>query len=362
MKLAKLALIGSFFFSSVVSAQNYNAECCKARCLPPSETGEAFFPRCKRIFGNIEFLYWTVEEGALDYSVTMGEKSWAPIDSDQNYATGNLNKTCFDFEPGVRLMLGYYNAPDFWEVFAEYTYYKGCGNDSSKKPIERDLYLNGTFPQLSDAIADLPLAKAKSSIDLSYQLFDVLFSRVFDPNPHLRMRLIGGVTSAFINQHWSVKYFDKEKNETRIHNDWCYNAGGLRVGISSDWWWLCNMYLTAKFSIAGFAGHYENKSKQHTDYEPEIAFDHTAPVRDLHYKDYRYVQHMQFILGPSFQSVGKECCMDYELFIGYELNGWFNLQEVYRSTGGRAVDTKQTILNTGALALHGLTMRLTLGY
>lgn len=331
-------------------------------CLPYPESGEHLFPLCRRIYGNVELLYWSVEEGALDYAVAMKNNSWAPpTDSLFNFASGKTQKANFDFNPGYRVLLGYYNAPKYWELFAEYTRFNTSGHDKVCKPEVADLYLNGTFPQLSDD-AGFFLEEAKSSINLHYQVFDILFSRVFDPNPHLRMRLIAGLTTAFIDQDWTVTYLDNESNTTKIKNDWSYSAGGLRVGFIGDWWWIWNLYLTGKVSIAGFAGRYSNHAKQSTDYLPTPDFDIQNNVSDLKYKDYRYAQHLQFIFGPSWQIVGNRCCPDFELFIGYELNGWFNLQEVMRSTNGEAHSTKEIKNNTGALALHGLTLRLTIGY
>lgn len=254
-------------------------------CLPPVDSDEVFFPRCKEWLGNVEFLFWKVNEGNLEYAVKENK----------------VVRAKFDSNPGVRVMAGFYNAPKYWELFGQYTYFQTYGRNRS---CERNSHLK-----------------------LNYQLGDVMFSRVFDPNPHLRMRLLSGISGAFIHQNWSV-----EKSK------WKYSAGGLRVGLTADWWWKWHLYFTGRVSLAGFAGKY------------------TTASRKLCYSDYRYAQHLQLLLGPSWHCLAKS--YHTEFFIGYELNGWLNLAETYRTLPR----SHHLLHSSSAVALQGLTMRATVGF
>lgn len=341
--------------AATASAQLFDS----TNCLPPLENDERLFPRCKEIFGNLEFLYWTVEEGALDYAIKRKEQGWAPNTESFHFANGKVKKTTFDFHPGVRALIGFYNAPKFWEIFAQYTYFQDSGRDKARKPQENDLFLVGTFPQASDFFGNF-LSMAKSKVDLHYQLVDVMFSRVFDPNPHLRMRMLAGISGAFLNQMHQIDYFDNECVNTHIRNSWNYNAGGLRVGLAADWWWKWGLYFTGKASLAGFSGRYTNRARVDTDFQPSPAFDIEANVQDISYHDSRYAQHLQLLLGPAWHHIG--CSYHFEIFIGYEMNGWLNLQEVYRSTSSFPSNSAQLMQTTSALMLQGLTIRATAGF
>jgi Legionella pneumophila major outer membrane protein precursor len=325
------------------------------KCLPPPESFENLFPRCKEIFGNVEFLYWNVEESALDYAIKQRSTGWAPSDQ-SGYANGKILGTAFDFNPGVRLLLGFYNAPKYWELFAQYTYFQTLGRNREAKPRQNGLYLVGTFPVPSNK----PLLFAKSDVKLNYQIVDAMFSRVFDPNPHLRLRLLAGVSGAFLHQKWKVNYRDDDQNLTLFGNNWHYNAGGLRVGLSADWWWKWGLYFTGKATLAGYSGQYTNQSKINTNYQPSPQYDTSAPVQNLCLKDHRFAPHWQLLIGPSWHTIAE--CYHLELFMGYELNGWLNLQEVYRSTSGIASQSKTLFQNTSALLLQGLTIRATAGF
>lgn len=340
--LSSFTLVNGAFFDSV-------------KCLPLPESGEKLFPLCKEVYGNVELLYWTVEEGALDYSISMKEPDFSFLPN--HYASGKVNRATFEWNPGVRVLIGFYNAPKYWELFGQYTYFQDYGHDKAHKPDEDDLYLNGTFPQISDQFAGTFLTKAKSYIRINYQIADVLFARVFDPNPHLRMRLIAGVTGAFIDQKWQVGYRDNDDSFTAIKNEWRFNSGGLRLGISADWWWKWHLYFSGKASFAGYAGRYTNHSTIKSDFN---GLDPEEDIQNIRYKDFRYVQHMQLLLGPSWHCVGRS--YHWEVFLGYELNGWFNLQEVYRSQANTVAGSKTLFQNTGAIALQGVTLRATLGF
>jgi hypothetical protein len=62
------------------------------------------------------------------------------------------------------------------------------------------------------------------------------------------------------------------------------------------------------------------------------------------------------LIGPSWQK--NFTCNRIEIFAGYEMNLWFNLQEIYRSTSGVPSAEKQTWQTTNALVLQGLTTRI----
>lgn len=305
---------------------------------------------------NGEFIYWNVQEGALDYAIRMRNRSWGPSLS---YAQGDFERAEFNWDPGYRFSIGYYRAPNFWEAIFEYTFLHVKGNQRVKAPnMDEARFLTGTFPQIFDS----PMRDARSHIHLHYQLVNLLAKRVFHPfdNPHLRIRLGSGITALFIHQGWNVQYFSINNAQTTTENRWRYWGIGLRVGSGFDWYWGNDIYATGIFSLALTMGHYHNHAKQKTS-DPVLPGDNPEfPVRDARYKDYRMAISSQFLLGPSYQKAWN--WLRFELFAGYELTTWSNLQEVFRSTAGTSEKAKETLLNSGLIALHGLTLRATLNF
>lgn len=320
---------------------------------PPPFDADLFRKEAQVVSGHVEFLYWTVEEGALDYALTMQHPNWG---SSTSYAQGELQEGSFNWDPGVRLSLSYFRAPKEWEVKGSYTRLTSRGYDSVSKPGASGEYLTGTWPQITTA----PLSSATSQLHLNYNVFDLTIDRYFIPNPHLRLRLLGGFTVAWMEQDWRVIYSDAVQRSTNIHNQWKFVGGGLKMGLMFDWYWTTDVYMTGYGFTGILMGNYQNLSHQTVNFQPTGDDNPEIPLRDLTLNTTRPAYTAQFGFGPSWQKSYTQCRV--EVFAGYEFNVWMNLQEVYHSTGGSATATKETWINSSMMALQGLTTRLTVDF
>ena len=323
--------------------------------IPPEEA-DLFNKSEPACIINGEFLYWTVSEGSLDYAIRMRRAAWGPSDS---YAQGDYERAEYDWGPGYRLSVGYYRAPNFWEVLGQWTYIHFNGFDRAKRPpAHQNRFITGTFPHIFPNSVD----HVSSHINLHYELADLVAHRVFHPfdNPHLRLRFAGGFTGVWMHQGWKVRYFDAELNNTLIDNKWRYWGFGMRARIGFDWFWGHDIYVSGMFSTALVMGHYHNHAKQETSVILQPGDDPSVPIRDARYKDYRMSLNTQFLIGPSYQKSFDKWRL--EIFAGYEMTIWTNLQEIYRSTQAPADQPKETWLNTGLIAMHGFTARATFNF
>ena len=312
----------------------------------------------KVLFVNGEFLYWIINEGALDYALQMKNPAWGS----STEGVGHYKKTEFDWSPGFRVNFGYFNAPHYWDAFVQYTYFRGTGSSRARPHNSPSKFLNGTWPQPGFfAFSAAPLAKAHSSIEMNLNLLEALCSRRFHPNPHLRVRLYGGATIAWIKQDWRVNYRDTESQKSRLKNVWKFTGAGVRAGYLVDWFLgKGGFFLTALISGAIYAGDYHNVSKQKSTDSQGGTFDPLLPLRNVHYHDTRLVPHLQASMGPSWQQgFGKYRT---EFFIGYELNLWANLHEVFRTSIGAPTAAKQTFINNSVMGIQGLIIRWNLDF
>ena len=158
----------------------------------------------------------------------MDSGPWGPTDC---YAQGQFENAKYGIDPGFRLGFLYFRAPHYWEIRWQYTRMTNRGENKSNKPEPGNQFLTGTWPQ----ITTLPLSEATSSIHLNYNVFDWLVTRVFFPNPHLRLRVLGGISTAWMDQNWEVSYSDSAGNTTKTQNRWHYVGAGLRSGTLVDW-------------------------------------------------------------------------------------------------------------------------------
>lgn len=340
---ATCMLLGSSLYGSVKKP---------AEQQPPPFDADLFRKDEQVVTPSVEFLYWMVDEGSLDYALTMQNSAWGPV----SYAQGNYETASFNLDPGFRLGFSFFRASRFWEVKWIYTRMECDGSDTTYKPDPTTQYLTGTWPQ----IFTNPLSRATSRTHLYYNTFDMLIDRVFLPNPHLRLRLLGGATVAWMHQDWKVRYYDTTSFSTTIRNRWRFIGGGLKIGTMIDWFWTENIYATFLGTTGALMGTYKNSALQKTNFQPDDSYDTATPVRDATLRDARPAFTAQVVIGPSWQKNFAHNRV--EVFAGYELNVWLNLQEIYRSTSGSPSAAKETWLSTSMLSLQGLTTRLTVDF
>src|SRR5690242_15814411 len=90
------------------------------------------FRKDEQVFSaHAELLYWTVEEGALDYALKMKTPGWGPSG---NYAQGNFQTAGFNFQPGFRAALSFYRAAHYWEVKWQYARLTLTGSNHATMP------------------------------------------------------------------------------------------------------------------------------------------------------------------------------------------------------------------------------------
>lgn len=311
------------------------------QCLPEPDCWEHLFVERCQWFVHGEFLYWGVAEGNLDY-VRVEEVPTTLVGTKGKYKTAD-----YEFRPGARVAASYYNCPKYWEVTAQYTWLKDRGTDSQTVASDGTSYLTPT--QLIEILG--PYERATSEIELGYQIGDVYAARVFDPNPHLRMRVYGGITIGWLKQEWDLSYTNLQDELETLEKDWRFFGGGIRMGLTADWFWGCQFYLTGRVSFATLYGSYKNLSLLISN--DELIFCNL-------YDDPRFSYNVQFQLGPSWQIPCD--CWSFELFAGYETNLWFNVQEQIVSENVPPDFASPTTYAQSVLGLHGLTLRLTLGF
>lgn len=127
-----------------------------------------------------------------------------------------------------------------------------------------------------------------------------------------------------------------------------------------DWYWGNNVYVTGSGIIGVFMGGYWNQSLQTVSFQLTSLDNPQTPIRNAKFFDPRASFMAQVAFGPSWQKNYDNSRV--ELFVGYEMNIWTNLQEIYHSTAGGPFAAKETWVNNSLLALGGLTTRLTIDF
>ena len=308
------------------------------------------FSKCRKVwFANAELLYWTVDSSTLDYAFDFNKDVPA---TGTNQAYGRFLNSDYGWSPNFRISFGFFNAPHYWQAYAQYTWLRIDGHKSKEKSSTSQQPIVGTFSQ-TDLAGQLK--EARTNIKLYEDLLDFLTSRTYITNPHFRLRVIGGITAGRIKQNWGIKYITINNEIEKIKNNWRFKGIGLRLGLDLDWFWGHDLYLTGKFSAAPFFGKYKYISQI-------IVKD--VNMQDWEYDQYRGSLNIQTYFGPSYQKNLKSNRV--EIFLGYEINSWFNIQESIKLDDRDSNNLYQTPkvpkINSTLLLLNGLTFRTTLDF
>ncbi len=335
-----------------------------SRCSPTDGSKPAFdcnlFNKDKSVFFvNAEFLYWLVNEGAVDYAVKMDQPAWSSTRG--THAVGNYENAHYEWAPGFRVNFGHFNAPHFWDVVAQYTYVPANGSRHAHAPKKSGEFLNGTWtqPDVGTGTPPAPLHKASCHVGLKYNVLDLMFTRRFHTNEHLRIGVSGGITSAIIFQKMKISYEDINDQHSHANNRWRFEGVGFRAGVKVDWFMGWNIFMTGQLSTAILSGWYKNSSYQKTSATIPGA-DSSRPFGDTRFHDNRLTYTAQAMIGPSWQKVFKN--VRTELVFSYEMNIWTNLQEIRRSGFALATEAKPTFINNSNISLQGLTIRLNVDF
>jgi hypothetical protein len=271
-------------------------------------------------------------------------------------ASRNIINLDWKWRPGFRVTLGYFNAPKYWEVMGQYTWFSDSASKKTNSPgNSSQIYLQtmGYAPQSWFSPPE-NIANIHSYADLYYNDLSTLVSRNFYPNPHLRLRVLGGLTSMWTHQTTKNTYntfSDSYSFNSRYHTK--YWGVGFRMGTGADWYWGKDFYLTGKVFWSIITGRWNTSST--------YRYNSGSLLSKVSDDSYLTTQNFQFLLGPSYQKSFSKTRL--ELFVGYEFNTWLKALKTYEYEYNftyDAVGSTKTVLED--LTLTGVNIRLTLDF
>ena len=297
---------------------------------------------CLKMLNNVQI-------GAV--SSTPNNFSSGASDPSAKLDTVNIN---FLWQPGFRVTVGYFNAPKYWEVMGQYTWFQDKGNKTVTSPNASEDYLSlGGYYPLEPAATSGHLTKITGYSNLYYNDASVLATRNWYPNAHLRMRIYGGLTSLWTHQTTNVyNTFSIATNTLNYAYRTKYWGVGFKMGTGADWYWGKDFYLTGKVFWSIVTGRWNTSTTVSSGgamlYQPTD-----------HY--YLATQNFQFIFGPSYQKSYEKQRL--EIFVGYEFNTWLDALTTYNynaPTEASSWTNPQSFYQD--LVLTGVNIRLTLDF
>lgn len=209
-------------------------------------------PKKRELFVLGRFTYWQPLEDMVELS------------SDLNLSNLSFEYVNFPvkFEPGFKVGIGTETNYDNWQVFCEYTYFRG----SNKK----DQKLSGDWSQLfwlsksiTQDFLDGFIDSVSGKWDVNLDKFTIALQRPYFLSNQVLLNTSFGFTSYWLSQDFNVFYIFKLleiefRPKTEIHSSpW---AIGPRIGIDLNWQFsqrfsiIANGYLSTSYNIHRLSG------------------------------------------------------------------------------------------------------------
>lgn len=239
------------FAMSSLFAQNKDQKSevtCKCICPGYNAPSQIEVCQCRDFFVTGSFTYWqpTQENMALGL---VGDISNS-LDVIQGYIV-NLD---FDFKPGFQLGAGMNLSDDQWDIYLQYTWFRG--NEYASKDLDPNNDRVSLYPSIVKPYVGLSsyfFGKEKWTLDMD--LLDAELGRRYYVGKKLTFRPFIGLRTPFIRQRLEVDYLQNVFNPTdnlQIRSK--FNSWGIgpRTGICLDWdlGWEFRLYGKGAADIA----------------------------------------------------------------------------------------------------------------
>ncbi len=257
------------------------------------------------VIGSIEWLNWRASRRGLDYASFVDPVWLTPV---------TIESLDFDRDNGLRAALGY-QFDSGWEVLWNYTYF---ATDTSDRVDRAE---NPNFELISTrSFFDLPVEAVTAAASLDYDVHDIEAARwVTFCESQLAVRFFGGFRWATIDQEFLSRYayvdITQEPVNGLIGNLTEMDAYGLRVGAETHWTSCAGLSLFGRGAVSVLAGDFETRQIEIDGVILALEDDYTQAVPVV-----------EVAAGAAWRTG------NWEVKGGYELNSWFNMAEIGRSS------------------------------
>ncbi len=325
---------------------------------------------CPRDFYfHVDGLAMQAKEDGLDFGIQDSSTPAAGVPITNGVVEGfSGDNHDFDYNPGVRVGIGFYLDHDAWNLDFEWTWL----NITNYQHANANTALGAVLPlwALGSGTPQAQIgARTSSRWDVRYNTLDVSLGKPHYVSRYLVMNPFFGLRAGWIYQHYSVRYGGQATGplgsssgtSTTNHNDNDFWGVGARAGLNSDWilgkgWCLFgNIAASMLFGKFEIDQHYTLPGANSEGY-------------DLDYDFYQNVPNFEIALGIAWGKYFNKKRNHVALRAAYEFHEWWdqnNLRKFFSGgTGTPATGTTSTgiytndVVSRGNFTLNGFSLSL----
>ena len=282
--------------------------CCKPefkKCIDQDCYARQFYDlQCDfGVFIDVEFLYWYANESDLTYAYKNVKEDISTSSSDRFLLPTKVFAMGSEWDPGVRVGVGYNFACDGWDTYLSWTYMHNTREERQSVPKfttnQFDLLGDGTevlmspwvynYPRI-DAFDEAPIFnKSFASWEMSYNVVDLELGRKYWISKCFNLRPYAGIRGGTLEVEFDVNNIGDyaisegiglvhdlfKSNVSFRNNNW---GVGFLTGFQPTWYFTRCFALYGNASLALLWGVDDVKRKETINVVPTISATTTTRV------------------------------------------------------------------------------------
>ncbi len=263
------------------------------------------------------------------------------------------NNHDWDYQPGMRLGVGFYLDHDAWSIDFNWTWlnitsYEHANANTSGGVVIPLWILGAGTPEAQIG------HRSSASWDADYNTFDIRLgkpyyvSRYFVVSPHF------GARAAWIDQHFSVDYGGNLSvqggTRTIHHADNDFWGVGARCGIDTDWILGKGWCLFGNVATSILFGKFEIDQNMTLPGAVADGFD-------IRYNYYQNTPNFEIIMGIGWGHYFNKKRNHVGLRLAYEFHEWWDQLNLRKFSSG-SIAYANDVVSRGNFTLNGFSLRL----
>jgi hypothetical protein len=318
---------------------------------------------CPRDFYfHVDGLAFQAKQDGMDFSIQNSNTVAAGNPIGHGRVNGfSSDDSDWDYNPGVRVGLGFYLDHDAWCIDLNWTWLHvtnyARGNTSIATGSVAPLWLLGSGTPAAQVGAD-----SSANWEAKYNTIDLRLTKPYYVSRYLVVNPHFGLRGGWIDQHFSVDYSGTSASARTVHhgeND--FWGIGTRAGIDTDWILGKGWALFGNIAASMLFGKFE--------IDQNLTIPSVGTGFDINHDFYQNTPNFEIVLGLGWGMHFNKHRNHVGLRAAYEFHEWFDQLNLRKFTSGSVgTPTAATPVATGAytndtvsrgnLTLNGFSLRV----
>lgn len=309
-------------------------------------------------YANAAFLLFQAKQDGMEFSLRDTDGVNLPINHGEILGFSH-NNADWDYNPGVRVGLGFYLHHDAWTIDFDWTWLN-ITNYADYTAANGGILMPMWVPPYPSAPSST-WTSVSAVWDAHYNTVDARLGKPYHISRYVILKPHFGLRVGFIDQHFSVHYggtFNSNNNASVVHHgDNDFWGVGARAGLDSEWVLGKGWQLFGNFAGSMLYGKF--------DIDQNIAVGTTNNLGyDLDWHKYDNVPNFEIQLGIAWNKYFNKNKYRIGAAAAYEFHEWFdqfNMKRFFGYTGSYTAYQWQTdTASRGNFTMNGFSFKLQL--